>query len=117
MMRWIDLFNEVYFEPEFQNLKEKCIREIVANNFLGLIQIKNFGSYFSLIREIYYLVKYRWMNFFNLKFWFFSTGTLLTPSFILLPLLDWYKDRILSRMIKKQGLALVSSKEPRPVPN
>lgn len=117
MMRWIDLFNEVYFEPEFKNLKRKCIREIVANNYLGLIQIKNFGSFYSLIREICYLVKYRWLNFFNPKFWFFSAGTLLIPSFILLPLLDWYKERILSRMIKKQGLALENSKEPRPVPN
>jgi len=100
--RWVDLFENIFFEPELQNLKRKCIREMVARNYLGLIQIKNFGNFRALILEILYLVRYRWMNIFCFRFWFFSLGTILIPSFILLPLSDFFKEQVLSRTIRSQ---------------
>ena len=90
---WVDLFEKIYCESEFEEIKSKCIREIVAVNYIGLVQIKNFGEYSSLLKEIFYLIRYRWTNIFSLSYWFFSLGTLVVPSSVLLPMVDWYKEK------------------------
>ena len=93
MKSWVDLFEKIYHEPKFEEIKSKCIREIVAVNYIGLVQIKNFGEYSSLLKEIFYLIRYRWTNIFSLSYWFFSLGTLVVPSSVLLPMVDWYKEK------------------------
>ena len=93
MKCWVDLFEKIYYESEFEEIKSKCIREIVAVNYIGLVQIKNFGEYSSLLKEIFYLIRYRWTNIFSLSYWFFSLGTLVVPSSVLLPMVDWYKEK------------------------
>ena len=90
---WVGLFEKIYHEPKFEEIKNKCIREIVAVNYIGLVQIKNFGEYSSLLKEIFYLIRYRWTNIFSLSYWFFSLGTLVVPSSVLLPMVDWYKEK------------------------
>jgi len=52
------------------------------------------------LTEIFYLIRYRWINIFSPAFWFFSLGTLIVPSFILLPLVDWYKEKGATRVVK-----------------
>ena len=93
MKCWVGLFEKVYHESKFEEIKNKCIREIVAVNYIGLVQIKNFGEYSSLLKEIFYLIRYRWTNIFSLSYWFFSLGTLVVPSSVLLPMVDWYKEK------------------------
>ena len=93
MKCWVDLFEKIYYESEFEEIKSKCIREIVAVNYIGLVQIKNFGKYSSLLKEVFYLIRYRWTNIFSLSYWFFSLGTLIVPSSILLQMVDWYKEK------------------------
>jgi len=93
MKCWVSLFEKIYHEPKFEEIKNKCIREIVAVNYIGLVQIKNFGEYSSLLKEIFYLIRYRWTNIFSLTYWFFSLGTLVVPSSVLLPMVDWYKEK------------------------
>jgi len=93
MKCWVGLFEKTYHEPKFEEIKNKCIREIVAVNYIGLVQIKNFGEYSSLLKEIFYLIRYRWTNIFSLSYWFFSLGTLVVPSSVLLPMVDWYKEK------------------------
>ena len=93
MKSWVGLFEKIYHEPKFEEIKNKCIREIVAVNYIGLVQIKNFGEYSSLLKEIFYLIRYRWTNIFSLSYWFFSLGTLVIPSSVLLPMVDWYKEK------------------------
>ena len=101
MMSWITMFEDTFLEKKFQSIKKRCIRDFVAVNYIGLVQIKNYGKTRSLIREIYYLVKYRPMNLITLSFWFFSIGCLVTPSFILIPLVDWYKNKINIKILDK----------------
>lgn len=101
MMSWIKMFEDVFPEPEFREIKKKCIKDFVAINYVGLVQIKNYGKLRSLLREIFYLIKYRPKNIFNPIFWFFSLGCLITPSFLLIPLVDWYKNKINCKVIKK----------------
>ncbi|MBU1071068.1 glycosyltransferase [Patescibacteria group bacterium] len=96
---WVNMFNTLFTEPKLQNLKIYLIKNFVATNYIGLIQIKNFSTFNNLLREIYYLIKYRPQNLLNLNFWFFSLGTIITPPVILLPMVDWYKNSILTQKI------------------
>ena len=94
---WVDMFNNVFYEKKYQKLKIKFINDFVITNYIGLVQIRNYAKYRYLLREIYLLVKYRWQNVFVPAFWFFSVGCMLTPAFILIPLVDWYKNNVNAR--------------------
>lgn len=98
---WVQLFNSVYPEPEFESIRRLCIRNYVAKNYLGLVQIRNYGRFSWLLREIGMLLRYRPLNFFSLPFWFFSMGCIALPSSVLIKLADWYKKRVLSSLIGK----------------
>ncbi len=67
------------------------VDKMLAHNFIGLVHIKNYGSYRQLIREIGYLYWFDTTNILNPRFWFFSIGCLLTPRFILRRLVPFYK--------------------------
>jgi glycosyltransferase involved in cell wall biosynthesis len=77
LKKWIDLIG---------NDKE------VLTNFISLVQIKNWGTYKALFREIWYFIKYRPVNLLRLDFWFFTLGTLLTPKLILRRMVQLYKE-------------------------
>lgn len=91
---WVELFNNIFYEEKFRDFRKKCIKKFVAVNYVGLVQIRNYAKYRYLWREIWYLLKYRWQNIFNLQFWFFSLGCIIMPPLILIPLVDWYKNKI-----------------------
>jgi len=94
---WIDFFNNVFPEPEFKKFREYAIKNYVAKNYVGLVQIRNYAKFRHLMREIWKLLKYRPENIFSPPFWFFSLGCLVTPSLLLIPLVDWYKSNINSK--------------------
>jgi len=100
---WVDMFETVYKEKKYQNFKKKMIKDFVATNYVGLLQIKNYSrhNYLYTLREIYYLLKYRPKNIVSPVFWLFSLLSLFTPPFILIRLVDWYKNNIYSRAIGK----------------
>ena len=91
---WVDMFNNIFYEKEFKKLKEQMIKRFVAMNYVGLIQIRNYAKYRYLLREIFFLLKYRPGNLCNVSFWFFSLGCIIMPPFLLIPLVDLYKNKI-----------------------
>jgi glycosyltransferase involved in cell wall biosynthesis len=97
---WVDFFNNVFPEPKFEKFRKYAIKNYVAKNYIGLVQIRNYARYKYLIREIGKLLKYRWENIWSPTFWFFSFGCLLIPPFTLIPLVDWYKNKINSQKFK-----------------
>lgn len=100
LQSWVEMFTSVFSEDKFENLRQWMIKNFVAKNYIGLVQIKNYAANQKYLwREIWLLVKYRPQNLYNLKFWFFSLGCLLTPRKILRSLVDWYKNRINSKLI------------------
>jgi len=105
LQSWVDMFNSVFYEPEFTRMRRYCIKNFVAKNFVGLVQIKNYGQFRWLIREITLLIKYRWQNIFDIRFWFFALGTLIVPRRFLIWLADNYKDKVLSKFLKNIKLA------------
>jgi len=95
---WIKMYQRVLAEKKFQKLRKWGIKHM-AKNYIGLVQIKNYASQKYLLREIKLLIKYRWQNLFNLKFWFFSISCLIIPQKALRPLVDLYKEKINSKLI------------------
>lgn len=99
MQSWVDMFNSVFHEEKFREMREYCIKNFVAKNFVGLVQIKNYGKTSWLIREMMLLVKYNHFNILDPRFWFFGMGTLVLPRTMLIPLVDYYKENILSKSL------------------
>jgi glycosyltransferase involved in cell wall biosynthesis len=96
---WVDFFNSVFPEEKFSQFRKYAIKNYVGVNYVGLVQIRNYAKYRYLAREVGMLIKYRWQNIYNLKFWFFSLGCLVMPPFLLIPLVDWYKNKVISRKL------------------
>lgn len=65
--------------------------DYIAKNYVGLIQIKNFGTWKQLFREIKYMVKLRRKNLFNPVFLFFVLGTILTPRWMIRKMIYIYR--------------------------
>ena len=103
---WLKMLNTVYQGDKYQEVKKTAVNQVAAN-FIGLVQIKNYGTFQYLIREIFIMLRLHPLSILNLKFWFFSLGTIFIPRRILIWLVDNYKNKILSRSlknIKKEGL-------------
>ena len=94
---WVEMINSVLCEDKFAEFRKYAIENFIAKNYVGLVQIRNYGRYRWLLREIYFLLKYRWQNIFSLAFWFFSLGCILMPPVLLIPLVDWYKNCVNSQ--------------------
>lgn len=97
---WINFFFNVFPEKKFDEMRSYCIRNYVAKNYLGLVQIRNYGRYSWLLREIMVLIKYRWQNLLSPQFWFFSLGCIIVSPSILIPMVDWYKNNVNSKKLK-----------------
>jgi len=97
---WVDFFESVFPGDEFREFRKYAVKNYVARNYVGLVQIRNYAKFCYLPREIWKLLKYRWENIGSPTFWFFSLGCLVTPPFLLIPLVDWYKNRINSKRLK-----------------
>lgn len=101
MQSWIDMFNTVYHEEKFKKIRQDCIKNFVAINYVGLIQIRNYARLRDLIHEIFLLIKYRWTNMFTPSFWIHVLVCIIFPPSILIPFVDWYKNTVLSKKIPK----------------
>jgi glycosyltransferase involved in cell wall biosynthesis len=100
MLSWYNLIVKLFNEDKYEGLRKYLINNFVANNYVGLVQIKNFGGYNYLFREIYYLIRLRWKNILNVRFWFFSMGTIVIPRIILTRMTVIFKNKINSKFIK-----------------
>ena len=99
MQSWVDMVNTVYPGKNYDKFRKYFIKNFVAKNFVGLVQIRSYSKYKFLLREIYLLLKYRTENIFEPMFWFFAVLCLMTPSSVLIPLTDWYKNKINAKML------------------
>lgn len=101
LLSWIEMVKSIFSENKYQKIQKYLINDFITKNYIGLVQIRNYAQYKYLLREIWYLIKFNWRNIFNLSFWFFSISCIIIPSFILIPLVDWYKNTIYSKLLIK----------------
>lgn len=102
MMVWYGLIQKTYSGIAFENLRKYLVDHLIANNYIGLVQIKNYGIFKQLLREIFYLLKLRPQNLFSFNFWFFSLGTMAIPGFLLRRMVNYYKNKINVRNIDEK---------------
>lgn len=95
---WKEMMDTVYSEDKFKKIKKYLIQNFVAVNYVGLIQIRNYSHYKNLLREILLLIKFRPINIASPSFWFFSLGCMIMPPKLLIPMVDWYKNKINSKI-------------------
>ena len=97
LLSWVEMIRNIFPEKKFANVADGLIEGFIARNYVGLVQIRNYSTYKNLLREIGYLVKFRPQNLYSPAFWFFSLGTMILPPVILIPLVDWYKNKIYAK--------------------
>lgn len=107
---WIDMINAVFPEREYRLTRHLCLK-IVAQNFVGLVQIKNFSTFKNLIREYTIMVMHYRPNLLNPIFWVFVLGTLFLPRRLLLPLVDWYSDRVVPRRLRSTNITFTPANQ------
>jgi glycosyltransferase involved in cell wall biosynthesis len=98
---WKNTLYSEYSENRFNKMRKYILRNFIATNYVGLIQIKNFGTTRQLVREISLLIRYRWINLLSYKFLFFTGISLLVPRLFLRQLVEIFKAKINSRTIEK----------------
>lgn len=97
--QWVSMYRNMDASPDYQARQKELVAHFFTNDFMGLAQIKNYGTYKELLREICNFVRFRKLNLISLKFYFFALGSLLCPRFLLKKLVAFYKDRILARKL------------------
>jgi hypothetical protein len=94
------MVKNIFSEKKYQKVQQYLIKNFITKNYVGLIQLRNYAKYKYFLREIWYLVKFNYQNLINPAFWFFSIGCIVTPPFILIPMVDNYKNKIYSQTLK-----------------
>lgn len=93
---WIKVFSVTLREKKYHKVRKIC-QDFAAQNYIGLVQIKNYGNYNILLKEIYLHVKFRKKSLFDWRFWFYSLISLTVPRKLLITIVDGYKSKILSK--------------------
>lgn len=100
---WVTMIMTVFPESEFAVIRKQCLK-LVSQNFVGLVQLKNFSTWPILFREYWIMVKNYPFNLLYPVFWAFVIGTLFVPRRVLLPLADWYQVRVAAQLLKTKGI-------------
>lgn len=105
LLTWIQIFNDMLKGKQYDKVRKIC-HNFVAQNYVGLIQIKNWARTQDLFEEIYRHVQYRKLSLIDKRFWAYSLATLLIPRFVLRNAADFYKSKILSKITPKLKIKL-----------
>jgi glycosyltransferase involved in cell wall biosynthesis len=108
ILTWVEMIERTIPKNKFPKLYSLA-KKHVAKNYVGLIQIKNYSTFFNLIREIYYLTKIRPLNLISPLFYFYSITTILIPIKLLRWLTDYYKEKIISRHLPRIPIKISNS--------
>jgi glycosyltransferase involved in cell wall biosynthesis len=96
---WVRMFETVFGENDYKVLRKIGIKQI-SKNFVGLFQIKNYSTVRNLFKEILLLVKYWPFNLIDPRFWFYAFVVIATPRKLLIKLVDFYKNNLLSKSLR-----------------
>lgn len=101
MYCWKNMIDCIFPGQRYQNIRNKIISNFIGINYVGLFQIRNYGSFKSYLREVNNLITFRPKNLLNIQFWFITIFILITPPLILRRLTDKYKSLFYSKIISK----------------
>lgn len=96
---WVDMLNNILNEKKYGGLRKLLINKVGAE-IEGILQIKNYGQTKHYYREILFYVKYRPKNLLSIRFYAYVLGSLVIPKRLLIKIISYYKNYILSRGMK-----------------
>jgi len=96
---WVQMYQRIFPEKQFEKLRRYFILHYVAVNYLGLLQIRNYSTFNNFTREVYYLIKYRPINLITPFFILIVLICIFIPPILLIKIVDVYKREILSRTL------------------
>jgi len=99
LLSWVQMVQSIFSEKKYQKVQKFLIKDFITKNYVGLVQLRNYAKYKYFLREIWYLIKFNWENIFSPSFWFFSLGCIVTPAKFLIPMVDWYKNKIYAKSL------------------
>ncbi len=97
---WMEMFDVVYGERDFQQVRDHGRELILAHNFEGLFQLRNYAGYRILAREVAMLIRLRPRNILSVRFWLIVILCALTPRPLLVRIVDAYKRYFLAPRIE-----------------
>lgn len=97
---WIKMYKTIFTGDQYKTQLLWGIRDR-AKNYVGLIQIRNYGSLALTLREIKIMLSHHWPILFDPMFWVYAVGVTALPPVLLRPLSDAYKKRVLARSLPK----------------
>lgn len=103
MKQWLDLIDNVVTEDVHRKMA-LSLKDANNKDFYGLAEIKNYGTYSELFKEIKNYVKYRPKNLINPYFYLFSIGSIIIPRKLLIAMVDWYKNKVLAKKIQQMNI-------------
>ncbi|HBG65461.1 MAG TPA: hypothetical protein DDW78_03210 [Treponema sp.] len=98
--QWVSLYRNMDSSPAYQARQKEVVDRFVTNDFVGLAQIKNYGTCKELMREICNFVRFRKKNLLSPRFYFFALGSVLCPRPLLKKLVAFYKNKVLARTLR-----------------
>jgi hypothetical protein len=98
---WYELINRLLPEKKYASFRSYFNKFFVGGNYVGLVQLKNYGGQAKLIRELRFMLKIRPDNYWQVRFIVYNLICLLFPQDWLIGLTNWYKRSILQKSIPK----------------
>ena len=95
-LTWIQMSDEIFKSHSYLR---NIFRDHFSTNYLGLVQIKNYGYFKDLLSDIKYLIKFRPKNLLNPVFWGYVLGVIFIPKKLLIFMVNFFKQKINSRVI------------------
>ena len=97
-LTWIEMSNEIFKSNTYLR---NIFNDNFSKNYLGLIQIKNYGYFKDLLADIKFLIKFRPKNLTSARFWIYVLTVLLVPKKLLIFMVNFYKAKINSRYVNQ----------------
>ncbi|HBO97409.1 MAG TPA: hypothetical protein DD648_05195 [Candidatus Omnitrophica bacterium] len=97
---WIKMFETIYSGPEFSRIKNEGIDFTIRSTLPGFFQIKTATSNSMVLREIGIILRRVPGLAVNPSFLLCGAVALLTPGVPLRRFLNWYKSRILPKLVR-----------------
>lgn len=102
---WTEMYKKIFSGDEFRRIRVQGIRDHVGKNFVGLIQIRCYGSYRFFLRELLVMFRARWINLIDPRFFGSAIALGLLPRRLLIYITDNFKSRVVGRFVRHEHLA------------
>jgi glycosyltransferase involved in cell wall biosynthesis len=95
---WYEMFNEIFASKRDDRIRLWGIK-FMAGHCEGLVQISCYGKLKQVVKEIAIQVYLRPLNILTPKYVFYAVVCLITPSYLLVKLVEFYKETVLARTL------------------